>query len=212
MSCHNKHKIPLCASLPDIRTHSQSWGGDRTSNPRFREAVLHFAWLWPPPECLRCFLRGAFSPRSVSRWCVTAALGLSSQMFPDVRRWVYLGLLSCWPHRFWRAQADVLQREYRPWGQELESERGKNGENITCPRALIGHDKGSALGVALTHVNGFIHAKDWQHASIVLIGRPAAVVLRRYWSIWNAFVLCRERERWDPGNYTLLRQNTDSFL
>lgn len=51
---------------------------------------------------------------------------------------------------------------------------------MTCPCALIGHYEGPALGMALTHVNSFIDAEDWQQASVMLIGRPAAVVFRCY--------------------------------
>ncbi len=66
--------------------------------------------------------------------------------------------------------------------------------NITCPCALIGHYEGPALGMALTHVNSFIDAEDWQQASVMLIGRPAAVVFRCYRGIWHTFILCPKRK------------------
>lgn len=58
----------------------------------------------------------------------------------------------------------------------------------TCPSALIGHDEGSALGVALTNANGLIDTVDRQHASVVPIRRPAAVVLPWYRHIIDLFI------------------------
>lgn len=108
MCCWDKHKQPLCISARYTNTFT-------VQSQVQRGSIAH---SWPPPEgvfkrkynflCWRPprVLRG----RQHTSRSEEADSHLSSQRLPGVCTRVSLEPRSCWMLRFWRAQADDLQR------------------------------------------------------------------------------------------------------
>lgn len=208
-----------------MNTFTVSQERSRTSNPRFRGSIaLWLLWSLPEKTKLpeRCFL---FRCERQHTECLqmTSAPPFIHVSAPSCSQ-PYVGEFTrSFCHAGRTGFKEYKLMTCRDWKQVVRERTGKSFsipekfETITCPSVLIGHDKGLALGMALTHVNSFFDAKDRQHASIVLIGRPAAVVLSCYWGIWNAFVLCQERDvflrRWICIKYhtTFIKRNAHNM-
>lgn len=136
--CWDKHKQPLCISVRYTNTftvQSQVQSGSIAHSWPPPEGVFKrkYSFLcWRPPRVLR-------GRRHTSR-SEEADSHLSSQRLPGECTRVSLEPRSCWMLRFWRAQADDLQRSklcVREWTFPATNSRRKTGW-IGCEKQDVG--------------------------------------------------------------------------